>query len=191
MLRLLQCKVRRIQPVTRRLPLCVQRRMIDRERNRARVSVVVFDPGAPIRLAPNAVRRGLPRQRRPHRTVRLRKRSVRRIHIRQSLLDRSVALKRHLHAARKIHLHRFRRCRPRKKPDRSRESQCAYQPFRKKTPCIQNHFLLVRNGCTRTAGCSKAVRINCMNCIDRFYHCISCDRLFQINLSLGTEKSRP
>ena len=72
LLRLLKREVRRIELVTRRLALCIQCSIVDGHRDRARIAVVVFDPRALVRLAPNAVRRGLPRQRRPHRTIRLR-----------------------------------------------------------------------------------------------------------------------
>ena len=149
LLRLLERKVRRVQPVARRFPLCLQRRVIDRHRDRARIAVVIVILNtrlarALIRLATDAVCRRRPRERRSHRAVRLRERGVRRIHIRQRLLDRAVILERHLHAAREIHLHRRRRCSPCEKPNSRSQRKCPYKAPRKTSPIFQHHFLLVR-----------------------------------------------
>ena len=142
-------KVGSVQPIARRLALCVQRGIVDRHRNRACIAVVivVLDPRRTrlsIRLAADTVRRRLPRELRTHRAVRLRKRRVRSVHIRQCLLDRAVVLERHLHALREIDLHRLRRHGTRKKSDRGGQCQCSYKVFGKTSPLVQIHFLLVR-----------------------------------------------
>ena len=56
LLRLLERKVRCIQTIARRLALCIQRSIVDGKRDRARIAVVVFNPRALVRFAPNAIR---------------------------------------------------------------------------------------------------------------------------------------
>ena len=149
LLRLLERKVRRVQPVARRFALCVQRSVVDGHRDRTRITIVIVvlcscHACLCVRLTANAIRRRRPRERRSHRAVRLRERGVRRIHIRQRLLDRAVILERHLHAAREIHLHRRRRCSPCEKPNSRSQRKCPYKAPRKTSPIFQHHFLLVR-----------------------------------------------
>ena len=133
----------------------MQCRIVDGNGNRPRIAVVMFYPRTLISFAADTICRGRPRKYRTHRAACLCKRSVCRIHIRQCLFNRTVVFECHLYAARKIHLHGLRRYRPREKADGGGQRESPQQSFGETFPIFQIHFLLARNGCTRTMGNSR------------------------------------